>query len=93
MKITIKSLTEKGFIGLQKYFPDTTWFKIKCKMSQTEIINILNLTDRIIDITIWKKFANENKDKTFVVYMIQDMRKEQEIEVLIDYNIEVQFNE
>jgi hypothetical protein len=91
MKITIKSLTEKGFNGLQKYFPNTTWFKVKCKMSQTEIIR--NITDNEITITIHKKFANDNKDKTFVVYIIQDLRKEQEIQVLIDYNIEAKFNE
>lgn len=89
MIITINSLTPEGKKGLMKYFPETTFFNIKCKLNNA-IVTYETIEEQI-KIIVNKKFSSDDKDKTFVVYMIKDMKKEQGIEILKDYNIEVQF--
>jgi len=92
MKITINSLTEEGKKGLTKYFKQDLRTKVFNKLNQINITQ-QNNESGIVIITITKKFANENKDKTYVVYLINDLLKEHLIEILKDYQIEVKFDE
>lgn len=91
MKITIKSLTEKGRLGLKNYFPNTTMFKIECKITKTFVEDISDEKETVIIVS--KKFSSDLKDKTYIVYLIKDLKKEHCLEAEIDYTLRADFNE
>lgn len=85
MIITITPKTSKGITGIKEYFkktPETT------KIMKEHNITLEKKDDNTI---ITTNFNNPRKDKTYLIILMKDLKKEHKLTPQKDYHMEARF--